>query len=56
METYVWLEEMRLKDVLKYVIMEYGEQYVVIIIGTTIMPEWFADNLEYHLRVSGNVI
>ena len=45
MEVYVWLEEMVLKDELKYVIMEYGEQYVMMD-GTMMMLEWFVDILD----------
>ena len=38
METHVWLEEVILKDGWKYVIMVYGEQYVMMD-GTMMMPE-----------------
>ena len=38
MEIYVWLEEVGLKDELKYALMEYGEQYVMMS-GTIMMPK-----------------
>ena len=51
MEVYVWLEEMGLKDELKYVLMEYGEQYVMMD-GMMMMLKWFADSLDCHRHVS----
>ena len=53
MEKYVCLEAVRLKDGWKFVLMVYGELYVMII-GTTMMPELSVDNLDYHLHVSNN--
>ena len=34
----------------KYVLMEHGGQFVMMT-GATLMPQWYADNLAYHLKV-----
>lgn len=52
MEKHVWLVAMKKRvDELKFVSMEYGVQFALDH-GVPMMPEYFADNLGFHLLVS----
>ena len=50
MDKYVWSEAILQLDVWKFVMITSGAQYVMMHGGFT-MPEWSADNLDYHPHV-----
>ena len=52
---YVWLMVVLDQDELSYASMKYGAQYVMII-GITMMLEWCANNLDYHIHVRISIL
>jgi len=50
MDTFIWLEaSLPVKAGWKFVSMESGEEFVVIILGTLMMPELCADSWDFPL-------